>query len=771
MSLSSSRMSTPRSVAVAVSGGSGAAKGSRRALQWAMENVVPQADRLILVHVIPRITSIPTPAGGYIPISEADAHAFAAYVQDVKQKSEEIFVSFKKLCESNTIETFLLEDDNPANALLSFISESGVQILVLGSDDSNFITRKLKGPGIPTTILRCAPDSCDVYVVDRDRIVSKLADSSSSHSHEEGPRYTVSSRINKSDNGAGVGGQMSGISASSTELKVLKNFRFLSISEHSYIGLQTSSRRSSFENSAISEEANPENYGDYVDTISLHSFDSIASAHHEPLVMQEVERLQLELQNTISMYKQVCEELVHAQSKALLLSSESLEEAKIINASLKREETLRKIAAEEKAKYLKVMKELEESKSMFAKESYERQMAELNVLRESIEKQRIVDTLLSNDRRYRKYTMDEIKIATNNLSEDLVIGEGGYGKVYKCNLDHTPVAVKVLHQDTINKKAEFLKEVEILSQLHHPNMVLLLGACPENGCLVYEYLENGSLEDYLLNRNGKPPLPWFFRFRIIFEMACGLSFLHNSKPEPIVHRDIKPGNVLLDRNYVSKISDVGLAKLISDVVPDNITEYRESMLAGTLHYMDPEYQRTGTVRPKSDVYAFGVIILQLITARHARGLIMTIEDAITNGSFRDILDKSAGDWPLNETIELAEIGLKCTALRCRDRPELDTEVLPLLKRLSDMANASVKIGRSSAHTPSQYYCPILQEIMDEPYIAADGFTYEHRAIKAWLSKHNVSPVTKHKLQHSELTPNHTLRSAIQEWKSEVTLLD
>jgi serine/threonine protein kinase len=239
-------------------------------------------------------------------------------------------------------------------------------------------------------------------------------------------------------------------------------------------------------------------------------------------------------------------------------------------------------------------------------------------------------------------------------------------------------------------------------------MVLLLGACPENGCLVYEYLENGSLEDYLLNRNGKPPLPWFFRFRIIFEMACGLSFLHNSKPEPIVHRDIKPGNVLLDRNYVSKISDVGLAKLISDVVPDNITEYRESVLAGTLHYMDPEYQRTGTVRPKSDVYAFGVIILQLITARHARGLIMTIEDAITNGSFRDILDKSAGDWPLNETIELAEIGLKCTALRCRDRPELDTEVLPLLKRLSDMANASVKIGRSSAHTPSQYYCPILQ---------------------------------------------------------------
>ncbi|RDY08570.1 U-box domain-containing protein 34, partial [Mucuna pruriens] len=760
-------MSTPppRSVAVAVSGGS---RGSRRAVQWAVENLVPQADRFILVHVIPRITSIATPTGEYIPISEADADVFAAYVQDVKQKSEQIFVPFKKLCDSNTMETVLLEDNNAAEALLSFISDSGVQILVLGSDSSNFITRKLKGPGISTTILRCAPDGYDVYVVARDRIISKLADFSSSHSHETSPRYFMSTNVNKADNDAGIGKEMSGISSSSSEPKILKNFRFLSISERSYIGLQTFSRRDSFENSTKNEEENPENCGDDIETI-FHSFDSIASAQREQLVMQEeVERLQMELQNTIGMYKQVCEELVQAQNKALLLSSESLEETKIVNASLKREETLRKIAAEEKTKYLKVMKELEEAKNKFAKESYERQMAELDVLKESIEKQRIVDTLLSNDRRYRKYTMDEIKMATNFFAEDLIIGEGGYGKVYKCNLDHTPVAVKVLHQNAINKKEEFLKEIEILSQLHHPNMVLLLGACPENGCLVYEYLENGSLEDYLLNKNGKPPLPWFFRFRIVLEMACGLSFLHNSKPEPIVHRDIKPGNILLDRNNVSKISDVGLAKLLAEVVPDNVTEYRESMLAGTLHYMDPEYQRTGTVRPKSDVYAFGVITLQLITGCHARGLIMTVEDAIRNGSFRDILDTSAGDWPLDETLELAQVALKCTALRCRDRPELDTEVLPLLERFSDAANASARMGRNSASAPSQYYCPILQEIMDDPYIAADGFTYEYRAIKAWLSKYNVSPMTKLNLQHSELTPNHTLRSAIREWKSGVT---
>lgn len=240
-------------------------------------------------------------------------------------------------------------------------------------------------------------------------------------------------------------------------------------------------------------------------------------------------------------------------------------------------------------------------------------------------------------------------------------------------------------------------------------MVLLLGACPETGCIVYEYLENGSLEDYLFKNSEKPPLPWFIRFRIVFEVACGLSFLHNSKPEPIVHRDMKPGNILLDRNYVSKISDVGLAKLISDAIPDNITEYRESVLAGTLHYMDPEYQRTGTVRPKSDVYALGVITLQLITARQARGVILAVENAIKNGSFSHVLDKSAGDWPLTETEELAQIALRCTALKCRERPDLDTEVLPLLKRICDVANAIANVGRnSSTSPPSQYYCPILQ---------------------------------------------------------------
>lgn len=251
-------------------------------------------------------------------------------------------------------------------------------------------------------------------------------------------------------------------------------------------------------------------------------------------------------------------------------------------------------------------------------------------------------------------------------------------------------------------------QVEVLSQLRHPHLVLLIGACPESGCLIYEYMENRSLEDYLSQRTSRPSLPWFTRFRIVFEVACGLAFLHNSKPEPIVHRDLKPGNILLDRNFMSKIGDVGLAKLISDVVPDNITEYRDSIIAGTLYYMDPEYQRTGTVRPKSDIYAFGIVILQLLTFRHPNGLLLTVEKAIDCGSLSDILDNSVTDWPIAEAEELAVIAMKCSSLRCRDRPELETEVLPVLKRLADFADASKKAERNNRDAPSHYYCPILQ---------------------------------------------------------------
>ncbi|KZV29655.1 U-box domain-containing protein 34 [Dorcoceras hygrometricum] len=124
-------------------------------------------------------------------------------------------------------------------------------------------------------------------------------------------------------------------------------------------------------------------------------------------------------------------------------------------------------------------------------------------------------------------------------------------------------------------------------------------------------------------------------------------------------------------------------------------------------------------------------------------------------------------WPLAEAHELAEIALKCCKLRCRDRPDLETQVLPTLKRLAVFADSRNSADRSHLQVPKHFYCPILLEIMHNPHIAADGFTYEFEAIEAWLYRHDISPTTKERLEHKMLTPNHVLSSAIQEWRRQV----
>uniref|UniRef100_A0A0A9CZ65 RING-type E3 ubiquitin transferase n=1 Tax=Arundo donax TaxID=35708 RepID=A0A0A9CZ65_ARUDO len=448
-----------------------------------------------------------------------------------------------------------------------------------------------------------------------------------------------------------------------------------------------------------------------------------------------------------------------------LLSTECCEEVKKVQDALQREEGLKQVVAHERAKHLEAIGAVEMAKESFTRETYSKHKAEIVANMVSIEKAKVVDALLSTGKSCRRYSRHEIELATDYFSDARKIGEGGYGNVYRCTLDHTEVAVKVIQQDSSDKIDEFLREVEILSQLHHPNLVLLLGFCPEIGCLVYEYMENGSLEDQLINNKGQQPFHWFLRFQIIFEVACGLAFLHGTKPEPIVHRDLKPGNILLDKNYVSKIGDVGFAKLISDLVPEGLTEYRETVVAGTLYYMDPEYQLTGTVRPKSDLYALGIIILQVLTGKRPHGLVCSVEEAIKKGILSDILDQSQTDWPIAEAEMLAKLGLQCTALKCRDRPNLELEVLPELENILSKVTAFVNLTSQNIVVPSHFICPILQEVMEDPYVAADGHTYEHRAINAWLKKHKISPVTKQKLPNLSIIPNHSLQVAIQQWKS------
>ena len=255
-------------------------------------------------------------------------------------------------------------------------------------------------------------------------------------------------------------------------------------------------------------------------------------------------------------------------------------------------------------------------------------------------------------------------------------------------------------------------------------MVLLLGACPEYGCLVYEYMANGSLEDRLFRRGNTPVLPWQLRFRIAAEIGTGLLFLHQTKPEPLVHRDLKPGNILLDRNFVSKISDVGLARLVPPSVADSVTQYRMTSTAGTFCYIDPEYQQTGMLGTKSDIYALGIMLLQIITAKPPMALTHCVERAIEKGTFADVLDPAVPDWPVEEALNFAKLALGCAELRRRDRPDLGNVVLPELNRLRMLAEEnmpSIMLGSTTVASPTKSNASTVQ--VSQQYAVAFVFVY------------------------------------------------
>ncbi|KAF9617885.1 hypothetical protein IFM89_039104 [Coptis chinensis] len=395
-----------------------------------------------------------------------------------------------------------------------------------------------------------------------------------------------------------------------------------------------------------------------------------------------------------------------------------LEEARLA------EEAALSIAEKEKARCRAALEAAEAAKRIAELEAQKRINAEMKALKESQEKLKVLDALAQSDVRYRKYPIEEIENATEFFAEPRKIGEGGYGPVYKGYLDHTAVAIKVLRPDAAQGRSQFQQEIEVLSCIRHPNMVLLLGACPEYGCLVYEYMANGSLDDRLFRRGNTPVLPWQLRFRIAAEIGTGLLFLHQTKPEPLVHRDLKPGNILLDRNYVSKISDVGLARLVPPSVANHVTQYRMTSTAGTFCYIDPEYQQTGMLGIKSDIYSLGIMLLQLVTAKNPMGLAHHVERAIEKGTFDEMLDPAVPDWPIEEATTFAKLALKCAELRRKDRPDLGHEILPELNRLRSLAEENMptimQIGSGCA-SPSYSHSSMTQDVMSDPVHIPSGY--------------------------------------------------
>lgn len=224
------------------------------------------------------------------------------------------------------------------------------------------------------------------------------------------------------------------------------------------------------------------------------------------------------------------------------------------------------------------------------------------------------------------FSMDELEKATDNFSQKNLIGRGGFGVVYKGMLpDGSRVAVKKVIESDFQRDDEFCNEVEIISNLRHRNLVLLRGCCmteedqpwgEKQRYLVYDYMPNGSLDDHIFPENGssvlRKPLTWAQRRGIILDVAKGLAYLHDEVKPAIYHRDIKATNILLDDNMRARVADFGLAKKSREG-----ESYLTTRVAGTHGYLAPEYALYGQLTKKSDVFSFGVVVLEVLSGRRA----------------------------------------------------------------------------------------------------------------------------------------------------------
>nr|GFA39652.1 probable receptor-like protein kinase At2g23200 [Tanacetum cinerariifolium] len=244
-----------------------------------------------------------------------------------------------------------------------------------------------------------------------------------------------------------------------------------------------------------------------------------------------------------------------------------------------------------------------------------------------------------------KFAFADILTATNNFDEKLMIGKGGFGKVYKGTLpDGMIVAVKRGEKGHGQGRPEFVTEIMVLSKIRHRHLVTLIGYCDEKSemILVYEFMKKGTLQDHLYDtKKDLPKLSWTQRLEICISATRGLHYLHTGSDAGIIHRDVKSTNILLNENYVAKVADFGISRL------DNVEEDEISDIKGSFGYLDPEYIRCMKLTQKSDVYSFGVVLLEVLCARPALDNTLPPREAnladwaikqIHNGKVEEIID-------------------------------------------------------------------------------------------------------------------------------------
>ncbi|KAI9397103.1 hypothetical protein POPTR_004G231700v4 [Populus trichocarpa] len=330
----------------------------------------------------------------------------------------------------------------------------------------------------------------------------------------------------------------------------------------------------------------------------------------------------------------------------------------------------------------------------------------------------------------RNFSFEELRKYSNNFSETNDIGSGGYGNVYRGVLPTGElIAIKRAQQGSMQGGLEFKTEIELLSRVHHKNVVSLIGFCFDRGeqMLVYEFVPNGSLMESLSGKTGIR-LDWVRRLKVALGAARGLAYLHELANPPIIHRDIKSSNILLDERLNAKVADFGLSKPMGDSETGHLTHVT-TQVKGTMGYMDPEYYMTQQLTEKSDVYSFGVVMLELLTGKRpiekGKYVVREVKTALDRAKYLynlgELLDSSIGlDTTLKGLDKFVDVALKCVEENGSDRPTMG-EVVKEIENILHLAGLNPNADSAST---SASYDDASKGNAKHPYIfSKDAFDY------------------------------------------------
>lgn len=318
---------------------------------------------------------------------------------------------------------------------------------------------------------------------------------------------------------------------------------------------------------------------------------------------------------------------------------------------------------------------------------------------------------MATNRMGRVFTLSVIRSATNNFDESLIIGTGGFGKVFKGEIEGILVAIKRANPQSQQGLKEFETEIEILSKLRHRHLVSMIGYCDEQNemILVYEYMANGTLRSHLFG-SDLPPLTWRQRLEACIGAAKGLHYLHTGADRGIIHRDVKTTNILLDEAFIAKMADFGLSKDGPALDQTHVS----TAVKGSFGYLDPEYFRRQQLTQKSDVYSFGVVLLEVVCARPVidptlpRDQVNLAEWALRwqrQQSLETIVDpKLEGAYPPESLKKIGEIAEKCLADEGKDRPAMGDVLWHLESLLQSLLQEATQNGGAESFTTSKIEC-------------------------------------------------------------------